>query len=106
MSRPRHITAVSTSLRPMGLPQPLEVRVDERGHPVTVTRATHRGAPRTARHVEAIEDVWRVAEAWWREAPQARTYFRVILEGGRPLTLFHDDEQQAWFEQQYSGGSR
>ena len=37
-----------------------------------------------------------------REAPQARTYYRVILEGGRPLTLFHDDATGAWAEQPYS----
>ena len=90
----------------MGLPRPLDVRVDEHGDPVIVARAAHRGTPPIPARVESIEDVWRVTEAWWREAPQARTYYRVILDGGRLLTLFHDDEQHAWFEQRYPGGAR
>lgn len=92
---------VSTSLRPIGLPRPVEVRVDASGLPVALHRADPRGRRGDAVPVEQVEQVWRVAEAWWREAPQARTYYRVILAGGRPLTLFHDDECGGWFEQPY-----
>ena len=55
--------------------------------------------------VEQIDEIWRVAEAWWREAPQARTYYRVILQGGHPLTLFRDESTGAWSEQPYSAPS-
>lgn len=92
---------VSTSLRPIGLPRPVEVRVDAGGLPMTLSRTNARGRRGDAVPVEQVEEVWRVAEAWWREAPQARTYYRVILAGGRPLTLFHDDERSGWFEQPY-----
>ena len=81
-------------LRPLGLPR-------------TVARSA-RGA--TAAHaqppvaVAQIVEVWRVAEAWWREAPLARTYVSVLLTDDRLLTLFHDDTQapaDGWFEQRY-----
>lgn len=92
---------VSASLRPIGLPRLVEVRVDADGLPVALSRADARGRRGDAVPVEQVEEVWRVAEAWWREAPQARTYYRVILAGGRALTLFHDDERGNWSEQPY-----
>lgn len=91
----------STSLRPIGLPRPVAVRVDGGGLPLAVIRTdTHdrRGAEAPVEH---IEEAWRVAEAWWRELSQARTYYRVILAGGRPLTLFRDHDSGVWFEQPY-----
>ncbi|MEZ4501114.1 MAG: hypothetical protein R3C39_00605 [Dehalococcoidia bacterium] len=68
--------------------------------------------------VKAVEEVWRVGEAWWRETPIGRTYYRVIVDGGRTVTLFRDEfaiappralEASAafeattsmWFEQHY-----
>ncbi|MCK9485377.1 MAG: hypothetical protein M0R73_01555 [Dehalococcoidia bacterium] len=100
--RPSASPASRASLRPMGLPRGLSVRADVEGMPVAVTRVDPRGrrSDREAR-VEQVDEVWRVAEAWWREFSQARTYFRVILEGGRPLTCFRDDQTGLWFEQPY-----
>lgn len=91
----------STSLRPIGLPRLVEVSVDTDGLPLTVTRTAARGRRGAEVPIEHIEEVWRVAEAWWREASQARTYYRVILEGGRPLILFRDDILGVWSEQPY-----
>jgi hypothetical protein len=88
--------APHTALRPLGLPRSVEVRVDAGGLPAAVAR--RRGE---WRRVEQVDDVWRVAEEWWRETPQERTYVRLILEGGRPLTLFHDGLSGAWYQQQY-----
>jgi len=68
--------------------------------------------------VEHIEEVWRVAEAWWRDEPLARTYMRVVVGDGRRVTLFHDDllhdsthggdtrggvraAERGWYEQHY-----
>lgn len=69
---------------------------DAEGYPVALQR---RG---TWRRVEEVDDAWRVAEEWWREEPQERTYFRVLLEGGQPLTLFHDGIIGRWYEQHYA----
>lgn len=98
--------ATSTSLRPVGLPRPLGVRVDPSGFPVAVVRADTHGRRSTEVAIASLEEVWRVAEAWWREASQARTYYRVVLNGGHPLTLFRDDDSGAWFEQPYSAAPR
>ncbi len=113
-------------VRPLGLPRPLTVHVDARGEPLAVT--LHGGRDDGGRDdgghgerhvVERVEEVWRIAEAWWREAPIRRTYYRVLIEGGRPLTLFRDDASTgdastgdastgkhseagaAWYEQRY-----
>lgn len=87
------------SLRPLGLPRSFRVRADVDGLPLAVARE------RDFLAVEQIDEAWRVAEAWWRPSPSgeglARTYFRVILAGGRPLTLFRDDEDGQWYEQRY-----
>lgn len=96
----------TASLRPLGLPRGLTVRCDAAGQPLAVARTDARGRPGPELDVERVEEVWRLAEAWWREASQARTYYRVILEGGRPLTLFRDDAAGAWFEQSYTSPGR
>ena len=99
-------SAARTSLRPIGLPRPVGVRTDVHGLPLALVRTDTRGHRGSESRVESVEEVWRVAEAWWREASQRRTYYRVILEGGRPLTLFRDDDHSAWFEQPYSAAAR
>jgi len=87
------------ALQSLGMPRAIEVRTGADGLPVAVARL-----PRQWRRVEQVDDVWRVAEEWWREAPQERTYMRLILEDGRALTLFHDGRTGAWYEQRYGGG--
>ncbi len=95
-------TPSSTSLRPIGLPRAIEVRTDHEGSPLIVVRGNARGRSGSEAHVERVEEVWRLAEAWWRESTQARTYYRVILEGGRPLTVYRDDVTGHWSEQPYT----
>lgn len=85
-----------SAIRSLGLPRPIDVRADADGMPSAL--ALRRGE---WRRVEQVDDAWRVAEEWWREAPQERTYLRVLLEGGRMLTLFHDSQTGQWYEQQY-----
>lgn len=109
----------SAALRALGLPLPIRVRTDEAGLPVELL-VPRRGASPLAqqssadarRHaVEAIEEVWRVAEEWWRERPVGRTYVRLLVDGGRPLTVYRDeagllspdgDGQPAWYLQRYA----
>jgi hypothetical protein len=102
-----------TTLRPIGMPRQVMVRIDMRhpdALPLAVTRTDARGKRGAEARVEIVDEVWRIAEAWWRGgaagAPggQARTYYRVILEGGRPLTIFRDEAHGGWFEQPYSAG--
>lgn len=85
-----------SAIRSLGLPRPVEVHADVDGLPTAV--ALRRGQ---WRQVEQVDDAWRVAEEWWRETPQERTYVRVVLDTGRMLTLFHDGLTGGWYEQQY-----
>lgn len=91
-----------TSLRPIGLPRALGVRTDGDGMPLAVARSRAHGQYGAESRVESIEEMWRISEAWWREAAQTRTYFHVLLNGGRPLSIYRDDVTGAWFEQPYS----
>lgn len=90
------------ALSPLGSPRPAEVRLGGDGEPCELRRSRRRGAPSAPLAVRRVEEVWRIAEEWWREAPLHRTYYRVVVEGGGAFTLFHDDTQppeSGWYEQ-------
>jgi len=100
------------SLRALGLPRPVLVRLDAHGLPAAVARE-RRGAAPQFRAVEQIDEVWCIADEWWRDPAERgllRAYVRVILEGGGALTLFHDEGGEdgeggegdgRWYEQRY-----
>ena len=89
-------TAVRTDrLRPLATPRGTDVRTDARGLPCAVR---FEGA---MREVAAIQERWRIDDEWWRETPVARTYYRLQLEDGRILTLYHDLIGDRWWEQKY-----
>lgn len=57
-----------------------------------------------------ISEAWRIGEDWWREHPIRRTYFRLVVQDGRTVTVFRDELAAAltgsepdggWFEQRY-----
>ena len=103
---PNPRTAARTAgLRPLGLPRPIPVRIDESRLPAAIGHlARGRTAPSVWQPVVQVEEVWRIAEEWWRTDPLHRTYVRVLLDAGRVLTLFHDDTQppaEGWYEQPY-----
>lgn len=82
-------------LRPLNVPAPIEVRPDRAGAPAHVRL---RGKWREVAH---IDDAWRVDDGWWRPDPVARTYFRLALEDGRPLTVYRDHVEKTWWTQRY-----
>ncbi len=82
------------ALRPLNQPQPARVEA-KAGRPAAVLERSVR-LP-----VDSVEDVWRIDDEWWREVPVARTYFEVLLEGWRRLTLFLDRETGRWFRQRH-----
>jgi hypothetical protein len=91
---PRPRTPVpARELRPLAIPEPLEVRTDRRGYPVRVC------VRQRWRYVAAIQDEWEVDIEWWRPRPICRRYLRVLLEDGRCLTLFHDYVSRQWYRQ-------
>jgi hypothetical protein len=84
----------ATRIEPLNMPQPLEVEADERGAPLAV--ATREGL----RRVEAIQDVWRVDDEWWRTTV-SRRYFMLRLESGLLRVVFQDLTTGAWHVQRY-----
>ena len=50
------------------------------------------------RPVEAVGEVWRIEDEWWR-VPIVRRYVEVILEGGGRVVLLEDLVTGEWFEQ-------
>lgn len=87
-------TAPATHIQPLNLPQALEVEADAQGVPLAV--ATRAGL----RRVEALQDVWRVDDEWWRAAI-SRRYFMLRLEGGLLRVVFQDLITGAWHAQRY-----
>jgi len=49
--------------------------------------------------VEAVGEVWRVDDEWWRQ-PVSRRYFDVVLEGGKHVVLYQDLTTGQWWLQQ------
>ena len=94
---PRSRTAAGAHrLRPLNQAQPLRLQTDRStGAPTAVElRGTWRGVAR-------VEEVWRIDDGWWRPHPVQRTYFRLALDDGRPLTLYLDQAEGGWWLQRY-----
>ena len=59
------------------------------------------GSPRRVNRAEValVREEWRVVDRWWTEEPVSRRYFDVVLESGRNVVVFRDDEAGGWFSQ-------
>jgi hypothetical protein len=51
--------------------------------------------------VSLMRQPWRIDQHWWREEAHSRTYYRVILGDGLPLTIYRDLDHGGWFRQEY-----
>ncbi len=91
-SRDRRAPDTIHRLRRLNAPAPVEVRAAD-GLPRTLL------LDRRWRAVARVEEVWRIEDGWWRPRPVARTYYRLLLEGDRPLTVYRDDLDDSWWTQ-------
>jgi hypothetical protein len=59
------------------------------------------GVPTEVGHVPvaAVREEWRVVDRWWTERPVRRRYFDLVLESGRNVVVFRDEEGGGWFGQ-------
>ena len=80
-------------LRPLNAPRSAHVTLSPSGHPVALR------TPRGIRKVEAVLESWRIDDEWWRTRI-SRRYLSLLLEGGRPVTVFHDLVEDRWFIQE------
>jgi hypothetical protein len=51
--------------------------------------------------IESTLERWRIDDEWWRKRPIVRVYWRVLLEDGRIVDVFHDLVRGGWFRQTY-----
>ena len=49
--------------------------------------------------VAVVREEWRVVDRWWTEDSVSRRYFDVVLESGRNVVVFRDEEVGRWFSQ-------
>jgi hypothetical protein len=71
------------------------VEADGQGRPIAVYLSGRRYG------VEAVLEVWRIDDEWWRERPVSRLYFSLLLEDGQTVTLFRDLVSGRWAKQAY-----
>jgi len=70
-------------------------------------RAGAGGAPSALRRgdrwlaVVEVLDRWRTDDRWWTAEPVARAYYELLLDDGRPATVFWDEINGSWWEQRY-----
>ena len=89
-------------LRPLNQPRRVFVELSDRGLPVAVFEQRQAAAADVEigqrRNVEAVGEVWRVDDEWWRQSI-CRRYVEVMLEGGKHTVLYEDRLTGEWFEQ-------
>lgn len=82
-------------LRQLNRPQRIRTEADDDSVPVAVYLSNRRIA------IESTLESWRIDDEWWRKRPIARVYWRVLLEDGRIVDVFHDLVRGDWFRQTY-----
>ena len=85
----------SSRLRPLNLPVAIQVDPDENGEPCAIYLSNRR------HEVQGVVERWRIDEEWWREQPISRLYYRLLLEGGATVDVFHDLVGGGWAKQSY-----
>ncbi len=95
-------------LRPLNTPRRVFVELSEHGRPVAVLEMptpTPGASPGLGdgqlairREVEAVGEIWRVDDEWWRQ-PLCRRYVEVVMKGGKHTVLYQDITTNEWFEQ-------
>jgi hypothetical protein len=51
--------------------------------------------------VAEVLDRYRTDDRWWTERPVARSYYELLLEDGRTVTVFCDEIGDQWWTQRY-----
>jgi hypothetical protein len=70
-------------------------------------RARSDGVPSALRRggrwlpVVEVLDRYRTDDRWWTAEPVSRTYYELLLEDGRAVTVFCDLVRKSWHEQRY-----
>ena len=84
----------ASRIRPLNVPQPIEVKTDERGWPVAVCLGQRWLAAQ-------VVERWRIDDEWWRERGVVRVYYLVLVESARRTTVYNDLALGKWWRQEY-----
>ena len=87
-------TLCTGAVKPVNLPEPVQVEEESSGGPLAVRM------PRK-QVVKAIEDRWRIDDEWWRSEPVSRLYYAVMLASGQRLVIYKDLVLNGWYKQTY-----
>lgn len=87
-------TLRAETIKPVNLPEPVQVEEDSSGIPVALRN-------KRRQNIIAIEDRWRIDDEWWRSEPVSRLYFMVWLASGQRLTLSKNLNNNCWYRQSY-----
>ncbi len=82
------------TLRRLNAPRPVEVRSEG-----CVPTAVRRGGRWLA--VIEVLDRYRTDDRWWTAEPVSRSYYELLLEDGRTVTVYRDHVGKEWYEQRY-----
>jgi hypothetical protein len=88
-------TSDTRRIRRLKQPQSIETETDGEATPVRLKLA--------GRWCDVVAEgrPWRIDQHWWRGEAVSRMYYRVALEDGPPLTIYHDFNSDKWFRQEY-----
>ena len=82
----------SHRLRPLNLPRPIRVELNEENLPVAIT------IHGKEKKVEEIGEMWRIDDEWWRDQI-ARRYVEMMLVGGGHVVVYEDLVGGGWYMQ-------
>jgi hypothetical protein len=85
----------SRRIRRLSVPNRIEVQTDARGIPMRVS------TDGVWQEVTLTRRPWRIDQHWWRTDLIRRDYFRLALESGPPMTVYHDLVGDSWAQQEY-----
>ena len=86
-------TASPGPIRALNLPTLLAVEEDHRQRSLAMFMGSRK------LRIASVEDVWELVDEWWRKAPIARRYYRVMIENGPSVTLYRDLVSGHWYRQ-------
>jgi hypothetical protein len=80
---------MTPGLRRLYAPEPVTVRADEEGVPLTVDGIA----------VAAVRERWEVDDRWWIPERLRRGYFELALANGRSVVVFRCALSGRWYRQ-------
>ena len=85
-------TLRTDTIKPVNMPEPVQVEENEDGTPATLKT-------KRRQKIASIEDKWRIDDEWWREEAISRLYYAALLASGLKIVLYKDLVKNEWYRQ-------